>query len=84
METTFPFAPLHVLLRELPPKTTASVVHTLPHNLPTVDRSRVPNVLRKRDSVRSGYTLIGDVFVYGAVDGELMNSDMKQVDVDLL
>jgi hypothetical protein len=44
-------------------------------------RSRVPRVLRKRDDGRSGYTLRGDAFVYGAMDGEFMNSDMKQVDV---
>jgi hypothetical protein len=47
------------------------------------DAVYILHVLRKRDNGRSGYTLIGDAFVYGAMDGELVNSDMKQVDVEM-
>ena len=45
--------------------------------------SRVPHVLRKRGSDQPGHTLIGDAFVYGAMDGELMDSHTEQVDVEI-
>ena len=44
---------------------------------------RVPHVLQKCNNGRSGYTLIGDAFVYEAMDGELMNSDMNQVGLEM-
>jgi hypothetical protein len=45
--------------------------------------SRVPHVLRKRDNGQSGHTLLGDAFVYGAMDGELMKNKTSQVDVEI-
>ncbi|KAH7091665.1 heterokaryon incompatibility protein-domain-containing protein [Paraphoma chrysanthemicola] len=45
--------------------------------------SRVPHVLRRRDAGQPGYTLVGDAFIYGAMDGELVSSDREQVDVEI-
>jgi hypothetical protein len=45
--------------------------------------SRVPHILRKRENGQSGYTLVGDAFVYGAMNGELMRDDMSRVDVEI-
>jgi len=45
--------------------------------------SRVPHVLRNCDNHEAGYTLIGDAFVYGAMDGELMVSASDQVNVEI-
>ncbi|CAO2654062.1 Nn.00g107950.m01.CDS01 [Neocucurbitaria sp. VM-36] len=45
--------------------------------------SRVPHVLRKRDEGQPGYTLVGDAFIYGAMNGELMEEGIDQVDIEL-
>jgi hypothetical protein len=45
--------------------------------------SRVPHIIRKRDNGQPGYTLVGDAFVYGVLDGELMRDDMSGVDVEI-
>ena len=35
--------------------------------------ARVPHILRRQENDQSGYTFIGEVFVYGLMDGEVMN-----------
>jgi hypothetical protein len=40
--------------------------------------SRVPHVLRKRGGGQPGHTLVGDAFVYGAMDGELMRGNVEE------
>ena len=35
--------------------------------------ARVPHILRRRENDQGGYTFIGEVFLYGLMDGEVMN-----------
>ena len=39
--------------------------------------SNVPHILRKRENNQSGYILVGEAFVYGLMDGEVMSLDRE-------
>jgi hypothetical protein len=45
--------------------------------------ARVPHILRKRDQGQPGYILVGDAYVHGAMDRELMKDGHEYVEVEL-
>src|SRR5437868_6387564 len=45
--------------------------------------SNVPCVLRRRGCLERGYTLIGDAYVYGIMDGELVNDHCNPVELEI-
>jgi Heterokaryon incompatibility protein (HET) len=45
--------------------------------------SHVPWILRRRDGMADGFIFVGEAFVYGIMDGELLNSDHETVMFDI-